>query len=86
MQVLKERIESMPKFHQIEILRLLKQFPTVYTNENNNGSFINLTELGEPVIKKLMDYSDYVSEQQKQLVNGEIEKNQLEKDFFHDKK
>jgi len=44
LQTLKGRIEKMPIYHQIEILRIFKE-SDILLNENNNGTFINLTEL-----------------------------------------
>ena len=37
--VLKDRIENMDKYHQIEILRILNKFSEIKKNENNNGTF-----------------------------------------------
>jgi hypothetical protein len=79
---LKERIEIMEKYHQIEILRILHKFPEVKTNENNNGTFVNLTELSAEIIKELEKYTDYVDEQQKLLKKVEKEKEQIEQNFF----
>ena len=80
--VLKERIEHMDKYHQIEILRILSNFTSVKTNENNNGTFVNLTELSSDIIKELDKYADYVDEQQKLLKKIEKEKEQIEQTFF----
>ena len=80
--VLKERIENMSKYHQIEVLRLLKKLPSVKVNENNNGSFVNLTEQTPEVINELIKYANYVDEQQSQLKKVEIEKEQIEQHFF----
>ena len=80
--VLKDRIESMDKYHQIEILRRLNKFSEIKKNENNNGTFINLTELSQEVIKELEKYTDYVDEQQKLLKKIESEKEELEQTFF----
>jgi hypothetical protein len=80
--VLKDRIESMDKYHQIEILRILNKFSEIKKNENNNGTFINLTELSLEVIKELEKYTDYVDEQQKLLKKIENEKDKLEQTFF----
>lgn len=80
--ILKERIEHMEKYHQIEILRILTKFSEVKTNENNNGTFINLTELSVDIIKELEKYTDYVDEQQKLLKKIETEKEELEQNFF----
>lgn len=80
--VLKDRIENMDKYHQIEILRILNKFTEIKKNENNNGTFINLTELSLEVIKELEKYTDYVDEQQKLLKKIENEKEKLEQTFF----
>ena len=79
---LKERIERMEKYHQIEILRILNKFSNVKTNENNNGTFVNLTELTPDIIKELEKYTDYVDEQQKLLKKVETEKEEIEQTFF----
>ncbi len=34
---LKERIEELSKFHQVEILKLLKSDDSITINENKNG-------------------------------------------------
>ena len=72
----------MPKYHQIEVLRILSKLPSVTTNENNNGTFINLTEQTPNVIRDLYKYANYVDEQQKQLKKGETEKEEIEQHFF----
>jgi hypothetical protein len=79
---LKDRIEHMEKYHQIEILRILNKFSNVKTNENNNGTFVNLTELTPDIIKELEKYTDYVDEQQKLLKKVETEKEEIEQTFF----
>lgn len=80
---LKERIESMPIYHQIEVLRILNKHTTVKTNENNNGTFVNLTEQNQDVINELDKYANYVDEQQKLLNKVETEKEMIEKTFFN---
>jgi hypothetical protein len=82
LNTIKEKIEKMDKYHQIEILRILSNCTEVTLNENNNGTFINLTELSTETIKELEKYTDYVNEQQKQLKDVEKEKEQLEEKFF----
>jgi hypothetical protein len=79
---LKERIETMSKYHQIEVLRLLSKLSSVKINENNNGTFINLTEQSTEVIGELVKYADYVDTQQKQLKIIETQQEQLEQVFF----
>jgi hypothetical protein len=87
LQNLKENIEKMSKFHQIEILRILSNASSnVFLNENNNGTFVNLTEQSKDVILELKKYVKYVNEQQSQLSIIEDEKSRLEKIFCKDNK
>ena len=79
---LKDQIENMPKYHQIEILKILNNCENINKNENKNGTFINLTELKAEIIQQLQDYTNYVLEQQSQLNEIEQEKQNLEKTFF----
>ena len=83
---LKDRIELMSKHHQIEILRILSKSNKANINENNNGSFINLTELDSEIINSLNNYIIYVNEQEQSLNIIEDEKQRLEKTFFKDNK
>jgi len=80
---LKERIELMPKYHQIEILRILNNDNSVKKNENNNGTFVNLTEQNKEVLYNLDKYANYVDDQQKHLNKVECEKERIEKTFFN---
>jgi hypothetical protein len=79
---IKDKIEKMSKYHQTEILRILKQYNDVNINENKNGSFINLTELPHHIIENLIKYSEYVEEQQRELKEIETEKERIENKFF----
>lgn len=79
---LKSKIELMSKHHQTEVLRILSAIPDVFLNENNNGTFVNLTELSESVITELIKYIKYVDEQQTRLKNIEDETDRIENTFF----
>ena len=78
---IKTIIEQMDKIHHIEILKILINEDLKY-NENNNGTFINLTELDYNILIKLENYIDYFKKQQSQLVNLEEEKKKIESSFF----
>lgn len=84
--ILKENIEKMSKFHQSEILSIIIKYNNINITENNNGTFINLSELPNDVIENLKMYVKYVDEQQKNLFNIENEKMRLEKIFIKDNK
>lgn len=83
LESLKNDIESMPKYHQIEVLNIFKQYKNVCINENNNGTFINLTELDDDVIDVLRKYTGYVNEQKSTLDAIEKEKERIEKVYFN---
>lgn len=79
---LKNTIETFPRYHQIEILSILKQYDIDIT-ENNNGTFINLTKLNDKIIKVLNNYVNYVEEQKNHLDVVEKEKERIEKTYFN---
>ena len=81
---LKEEIEKMSKYHQVEVLRLLNKNNSVTLNENQNGTFINLTSCNDEIISSLREYCNYVKEQQKTLSSIEKEKQRLEEEYFKD--
>ena len=74
---LKESIEELSKFHQVEILKILKNDETITINENKNGIFINMTSLKDSVITELGNYLKYVNKQEKQLNDIEVQKDEL---------
>lgn len=80
---LKNTIEDMPKYHQIEVLSILKEKKNIILNENNNGTFINLSELDDDSIQLLHKYVKYVEEQKNQLDVVENEKKRIEKTYFN---
>ena len=79
---LKKTIEKLSKYHQVEIYSILKKSGIIF-DENNNGSFINLSQLSQDIIQKLYDYTKYVEKQQKELLKDETEKNRLEETYFN---
>ena len=83
---LKDRVENLTKFHQVEILRILSQYKDVTLNENKNGVFVNLTNISNDVIRHIEDYLTYVSKQENQLSAIESEKQSLSNTFFKDNK
>ena len=86
LHVLKEDIESISKFHQIEILKILKKNASFALNENKNGVFINMTSVDKTTIDQLKQYLIYVKTQEIQLNEIETEKNTLSNIYFNDDK
>ncbi len=81
-QDMKERIEIMPKHYQIEIGKLLVGQYKITHNENQNGIFINLSNVSYEILEKLQKYIDYVNLQESQLNQTEQQKDELKDMFF----
>lgn len=82
---IKERIESFPKKHQIEVLKIIKNSSTTTINENKSGIYINLTFLPEDTISQLQKYIEYVKDQESVLTPFESQKQSLKHEFFVEK-
>ena len=82
---LRDKIQELEKFHQIEIFRILKTHDVNYT-ENRNGIFVNMNELDNNIINNIEKYLHYVSTQQNQLDVVEQQKEQYKLSFFKDNK
>ena len=83
LEKIKEKIEKMSRFHQVEVLRLLNRDSSTVLNENKNGVFVNMSQLGEDMIEKLVNYIAYVDDQQKNLQTQEHARVDLERQFFN---
>lgn len=79
---LKKDIEAMPKINHIEILRIFKKHKT-QINENQNGVFINMSELSNVIIDELHKYVGYVNSQQEKLSQQEKVKEKFTKRYFN---
>ncbi len=79
---IRKNIDKMSKFHHVEILKLLKHH-NVVLNENNYGTFVNMSELDDTVIEKIIHYIEYSEEQELELNNIEHEKGKLKVKYFN---
>jgi hypothetical protein len=79
---IRETIENMSKFNQIEILRILTRHKEVIINENKYGIHINLSDLNNIVLDELLIYVNYVSTQEKELNNVEKQKETYKNTYF----
>jgi len=82
---LKTKIETMPKKHHIEILKILTQFPNVKLNENKSGVFVNLLFLPNESIDELVKYIKYIDEQESAIMTVETQKNEYKNTYFTEK-
>lgn len=79
---LRETIENMNKFNQVEILRILTKYNDVTLNENKYGVHINLSEVKKPVLDELSVYIKYVNAQESNLNFIEQQKMNYKNTYF----
>ena len=81
LELIREKIEAMNKFNQVEVLRIL-QYKNVTLNENKYGVHINLSELDNYTIDALKKYIEYVNNQEMDLNELEEKKATFKNTFF----
>ena len=79
---IRETIENMSKFNQIEVLRILTKHKDVIINENKYGIHINLSELSDDVVDELTVYIGYVNTQEIELNNIEKQQESYKNIYF----
>jgi len=82
LNIIREKIETMPKFNQVEILRILSKNNNVTLNENKYGVHINLSELPDEMIENLKVYINYVNTQELNLNKLEKQKEEFKNIYF----
>jgi hypothetical protein len=79
---IRDSIENMNKFNQIEVLRILNNHKDVTINENKYGIHINLSELKKELLDDLNVYIKYVNTQEVALHQVEKEKESYKNTYF----
>jgi len=79
---IREAIENMNKFNQIEVLRILNKYPNITLNENKYGVHINLSELKKEILDELNVYINYVNTQEITLNEVEQQKKDYKNTYF----
>jgi hypothetical protein len=79
---IREKIENMSKFNQIEILRILTKHEDVTINENKYGIHVNLSDLHYSILDELAIYINYVTTQEIELNNVEKQKEDYKNIYF----
>lgn len=79
---IRETIEKMNKFNQIEILRILQKCKEVTLCENKYGVHINLSEVKNEIIEEMKMYINYVNTQEMTLFQMEEEKEKFKNTYF----
>ena len=84
LETLKMNIESLNKFHQIEILKILSK-RLCKLNENKSGVYVNMSFLPDDILEELNKYIEYVNDQTETFVTAEYQKNEFKSSFFVEK-
>jgi hypothetical protein len=79
---IREIIESMSKFNQIEILRIITRHKEIIINENKYGIHINLSDIKNEILDELLVYTNYVATQELELNNIEKQKESYKNTYF----
>jgi hypothetical protein len=79
---IRDSIENMSKFNQIEVLKILNANKDVTINENKYGIHINLTDLSNDVLSELINFVNYVTEQEKDFNKIEKQKEIYRNNYF----
>jgi hypothetical protein len=79
---IRDSIENMNKFNQIEVLRILNNNKDVTINENKYGIHINLSELKKDILDEISTYINYVNTQEVTLHQVEKEKEDYKNTYF----
>jgi hypothetical protein len=79
---IREIIEGMNKFNQIEVLRILNKHKDIILNENKYGVHINLSEIKTEVIEEINNFIQYVNAQETNLHDIEKQKENFKNIYF----
>ena len=80
-KTLRNTIQSFSKEKQLDIFKMCKS-SNIFFTENNNGIFINLTELNNIQLLELQKYVNYIVEQETQIEKVEQEKKEMAKIYI----
>ena len=79
---IRETIENMNKFNQVEVLRLLHKHKDITLNENKYGIHVNLSEIKKENLDELCVYISYVNTQEISLHKIEQQKETYKNTYF----
>jgi hypothetical protein len=82
LEQMRNTIEHMTKFNQVEVLRILSKHNDVTLNENKYGIHVNLSDLKEDIVEELMVYVNYVNAQEMSLKHDEKQKEEFKNAYF----
>lgn len=77
----KDKIESLHRPYQVQILRILKKH-NIDFNENRNGVFFNLVQVDAVTLGEIHKYLEYVDKQIDFLSEHEKQKEEYKENYF----
>jgi hypothetical protein len=80
---LKDKIEQMSKSRHVELARILIHEYKIQYDENQNGIFVNMSELTPSIINKMIEFTRYIEQQETDFLQIETEKNGLKDTYFN---
>lgn len=81
---IKSEIESMDRYNQIEILKILSK-NLCKINENKSGVYVNLSFLDNETMEEIQHYINYSKKQEESLITMEYQKDEFKNAFFIEK-
>jgi len=76
-----KKIDGYTKEDQIHILKIILKDTSIPYSENNNGTFIQMDKLSEPILEQIEDYIKYVEKKEEDIVSIEHKMNEIKKDL-----
>ena len=83
---IKSKIENMDKSNQISALYMLTKNKKIKYSENNNGTFINLTDIEDNMLLKIEEFIEYIELQKYEIDDIEKKKDYIENIYFKQNK
>ena len=79
---IKTKIEIMDKNNQIAALYMITKNKNIKCSENNNGTFINLSQLDNNMLLKLEEFIEYIELQKNEIEDIEKKRINIENIYF----
>jgi Na+/phosphate symporter len=76
-----KKIDGYTKEEQMRILKIILKDPGIPYSENNNGTFVQMDKLSEPILEQIEDYIKYVEKKEEDIVSIEDKMNEIKKDL-----
>ena len=84
LNLIKSSVEKMDIVNQTEIGKIIYKHKPSLLNGNQNGVYINLTELPEEILNDIIFHINYVQKQEVNLMNIERQVQEYKDTYFED--